>query len=255
MSMGNADEKILKEVVSFLERQKLEHEESEEQHCTKVDVRSGAYKASVNVYNTGKLVVGGKESALKTLLQQLKEGIETGATVPGQALPFEIDRFPQTIQERVPDCDPVIIRFVDEAIRCYRADALLGCAFMIGAASERAIGLLIQAFGDSIADETNRGKFFTKINNRMISKKYEDFAACYKGCKSRPVDPVLSQDLEVLIGAMFQFCRITRNEVGHPQIVPDLDKGVLLANLGHAVTYIERIYGLMRHFRQNGVVL
>lgn len=79
--------------------------------------------------------------------------------------------------------------------------------------------------------------------------------ARYKGCKSRPTDPVLSQDLEVQIGAMFQFCRITRNEVGHPQIVPDLDKGVLLANLGHFATYIERIYGLIHHFQQNGVVL
>jgi hypothetical protein len=33
----------------------------------------------------------------------MKQGIEAGGTLPGQALPFEIDRFPQTIQERVPD--------------------------------------------------------------------------------------------------------------------------------------------------------
>jgi len=54
---------------------------------------------------------------------------------------------------------------------------------------------------------------------------------------------------------MFQFCRITRNEVGHPQIVPDLDKGVILANLGNVVTYLSRIYGLMKHFRETGVEL
>lgn len=126
---------------------------------------------------------------------------------------------------------------------------------MIGAASERAIGLLIQSFGDCIADEGNRNKYFSKMNNRMISKKFEEFSACYRGCKSRPTDAALSQDLDVLIGSMFQFCRITRNEVGHPQIVPDLDKGVLLANLGHLVTYIERIYGLIHHFQQTGVVL
>jgi hypothetical protein len=99
-------------------------------------------------------------------------------------LPFEIDRFPQTIQERVPDCDPVIIRFVDEAVRCYKAEALLGSAFMIGAASERAIGLLMQAFGDAIADGANRNKYLTKTNNRMISKSYEEFAASYRSCKS-----------------------------------------------------------------------
>jgi hypothetical protein len=252
----NADERTYHTVASFLDRQKLEREsEADEQHCTKINVRSGQHRASINIYNSGKIVVGGKASQLKELLDQMKQGIEAGGTLPGQALPFEIDRFPQTIQERVPDCDPVIIRFVEEAIRCYRADALLGCAFTIGAASERAIGLLMQVFGDSITDEGNRTKYFSKINNRMISKKFDEFSACYKGCKSRPTDPVLSQDLEVQIGSMFQFCCITRNEVGHPQIIPDLDKGVLLVNLGHFATYIERIYGLIHHLRQNGVVL
>ena len=252
----NADEKTYAAVASFLDRQKLDREsDADEQHCTKINVRSGPHRASVSIYNTGKIVVGGKASPLKDLLDQMKLGIEVGGTVPGHALPFEIDRFPQTIKERVPDCDPVIIRFVEEAIRCFRAEALLGSAFMIGAASERAIGVLMQVFGDSIADEGNRNKYFSKINNRMISKKFEEFSGCYKGCKSRPTEPVLSQDLEVLIGSMFQFCRITRNEVGHPQIVPDLDKGVLLANLGHFVTYIERIYGLINHFQYTGVVL
>lgn len=59
----------------------------------------------------------------------------------------------------------------------------------------------------------------------------------------------------MLMGAMFQFCRITRNEVGHPQIVPDLDRGVVVANLGHFVAYIERIYTLIGYFGRTGVVL
>jgi len=252
----NADEKTYAAVVSFLDRQKLDREgEADEQHCTKINVRSGPHRASVNVYNTGRIVVGGKVSPLQDLLDQMKKGIEAGGTLPGHALPFEIDRFPQTIKERVPDCDPVIIRFVEEAIGCFQAEAFLGCAFMIGAASERAIGILMQVFGECIGDEGNRNKYFSKMNNRMISKKFEEFSASYRGCKSRPTDTALSQDLDVLIGSMFQFCRITRNEVGHPQIVPDLDKGVLLANLGHLVTYIERIYGLIHHFQQTGVVL
>jgi hypothetical protein len=185
----------------------------------------------------------------------MKQGLEAGGALPGHALPFEIDRFPQTIKERVPDCDPVIIRFVEEAIRCFRADALLACAFMLGAASERAIGLLIQGFGDCIGDETNRSRYFSKVNNRMVSKKFEEFSACYKGCKSRPTEGTLSQDLDVIIGSMFQFCRITRNDVGHPEVVPNLDKGALLADLGHFVAYLERIYGLIQHFRDAGVIL
>jgi hypothetical protein len=209
----------------------------------------------VSVYNSGKMTVQGPASQLKTLLEQMNSALDSGASPPGQTLPFEIELFPQTVRERNPDCDPVIISFLEEAIRCYKADALLACAFMIGAASEKAIGVLVQTFGESIIDEANRSKYFTKINGRTVSARYHEFALRYRSCRSLPTDPLLSQDLDVLIGNMFQFCRITRNEVGHPQIVPDLVKGVLLANLGHFVTYVERIYGFIRHFRADGVVL
>ncbi len=253
--MAVGEPKTLQAVKSFLDRQELKYQGSEEQHCTKLTVRNGPQIVPVSVYNTGKIVVGGKSSPLKQRLQQMKEAIEQGHAVPGQALPFEIERFPDTIREKVPDCDPVIVRFVEEAIVCWKAEAYLACAFMLGAASERAINLLIQTYGENISDPTNRDKFFSKVNNRMISVRFDEFRKSYAGCKSKPTDPLLSQDLDTVIGNVFHFCRITRNEVGHPQIVPDLDKGVLLANLGQFVTYIGRIYGLMKHFEEKGVVL
>lgn len=246
---------IRQAVISFLERQNLEFSSTEEQYCDKLTVRSGIHVAFASVYNSGKIVVGGRDSPLKALLNQMKTAIEAGDAIPGQALPFEIDRFPETIQERVTECDPVIVRFVDEAISCVRANALLAAAFMLGAASERAVNLLIHTYAESIRDEANRDRFLSRVNNRLISKKYEEFVNSYKSCKSKPTDPVLSQDLDVIIGGMFQFCKVIRNEVGHPQIVPDLDRGVILANLGHFVTYIKRIYDLMRYFKDNGVVV
>ncbi len=252
---GVAERKTLAAVISFLDRQRVEYIQADEQYCCKISVRNGPLRATVSVYNSGKIVIGGPNSPLKESLTQMKDAIEAGKSTVGEALPFEIDKFPETIKERIPEVDPVMVRFVDEAIRCYKADALLASAFMIGAASERAINLLIYTYGEGIKDPTNRDKFFSRINNRMISKKYDDFLASYKGCKSRPTDPVLSQDLDVVIGTMFQFCRITRNEVGHPQIVPDLDKGVILANLGNVVTYLGRIYALMKHFKEQGVEL
>lgn len=253
--MPIGDSKILQAVTSFLDRQKLEYTTSEQQYCDKLTVRSGTHLAYVSVYNTGRIVIGGKHSTLKALLEEMKSAIEAGESAPGQALPFEIDRFPETILERVPECDPVIVSFINEGIRCVRADTLVAATFMLGAASERAINLLIYAFADAMIDQRNRDRFLARVNNRTISKKYDEFSASYNSCKTKPVDPVLGQDLDAIIGSMFQFCRITRNQVGHPQIVPDLDRGVILANLGHFVTYIERIYGLMRYFKDNAVVL
>jgi hypothetical protein len=235
--MSTGDPTVLASVLSFLDRQGLEHQESEgTQYYTRVNVKAGPLRVNADVYNTGRIQIGGPKSPLKELLVNMKHAIEAGDAMPGQVLPFEIDRFPQTLRDRIPGIDPVIVEFVSEAIKCYRAGALLGAAFMIGAASERAILLLMSTYGESIRDEANRNKFFGRVTNRAISRQYDEFIASYKSCHSRPTEGILSHDMETIIGAAFQFYRITRNDVGHPEIAPDLDKGVILANLGQLVT-------------------
>ena len=92
--MSAGDEQTLRAVTSFLERQKLECNATEQQWCTQLSVRSGVNRATINVYNTGKIVVGGKDSPLKNLFLELKQAIETGQAAPGHILPFEIDKFP-----------------------------------------------------------------------------------------------------------------------------------------------------------------
>lgn len=41
------DAKMLSDVKAFLERQRLEHTESEEQYCLKLEVRSGVQRAFI----------------------------------------------------------------------------------------------------------------------------------------------------------------------------------------------------------------
>lgn len=254
--MPVGEDTVLAAVIRFIERQGLDHKIEDEQHCTKIDVRKGMHTATVSVYNSGKIVTGGPpKSPLRDLLEQMKQSMEQNAALPGHTLPFEIDNFPVTIQERVVDCDPVIIRFIGEAIQCYKSESILACAFMLGAASEKAINIMIDAYTAAIRDETNREKFNSRVNGRTISKKFDEFFRSFSSCKSRPTEPQLAQDLDERIIATYQFCRITRNEIGHPQIVPELDKGVILANLGQFVTYIERIYALKIHFETEGVIL
>lgn len=251
--MSNGDEKVSATVRDALTAHKMDFQENDIQHATKFTVKSGPLLASLNVYNSGKLHVEGKASDLRTWLEQLKESIEKGSGGPVALLPAEIEKFPQTLRERVPECDDVVLWFFQEALRCYKADSVAGAAFMLGAASEKAVLLLIDAYADAITDESHKGSFQTRVNNRMISKKYDEFKASYAGCKSKPSDQALAQDLTQLLDGAFNFYRHTRNAVGHPQIVPDLEKGVILANMGQFIIYVDRIYMLIRHFRDHGV--
>ena len=251
--MGNGNEEICAQVRSALNAHSVKFEESEIQSATKFTVQSGANTAALVVYSTGTITPQGKESPLKVWLKELKESVDSGTGSPAAMLPAEIEKFPQTLRERVSDCDDVILWFFQEALRCYKADRIAGAAFMLGAASEKAVLLLIEVYGNSIVDEKIKEKYFGRVNNRAISKKYEEFQSSYNGCKSKPVDQLLAHDLSQLLEGAFNFYRHTRNEVGPPQIIPDLDKGVVLANLGQFITYVERIYGLKRHFEEHGV--
>lgn len=252
-AIANGDEVVSATVRSALEAHKIDYDEKEIQNATKFIAKSGVLSAAIAVYNSGKLVVEGKQSDLKNWLSQLKESIEKGSCGPLALLPAEIEKFPQTLRERIPECDDVILWFFQESLRCYKADSPAGSAFMLGAASEKAMLILIDTYAGAIKDHTNRDKFISRINNKMISKKYEEFKASYSGCKSKPSDLLLAQDLTQLLDGAFNFYRHTRNTVGHPQIVPDLDKGVILANLGQFIVYVERVYALMKHFTENGV--
>lgn len=168
-------------------------------------------------------------------------------------LPPEIEKLPATLQERVPACDGVVVWFYEEALRCYKAGSVAGAAFMLGAASEKAILLLVEVYASQIKDEKKREKFLSRTNNRMISIKYDEFKRSYKSSSPQPKELPLAQDIEQLLDGAFNFYRHTRNQVGHPQIIPDLDKGVILANIGQFITYVERIYSLIDFFEENGV--
>lgn len=253
--MPNGDESICEAVREALTAHQVLKSEQEIQHATKFEVKSGAAKAGVVVYNTGKNHIEGAASDLKSWLLQLKESIELGNAAPGVLLPVEIEKFPQTLQTRVAACDGVVLWFFQEALRCYKAGSTAGAAFMLGAASEKAILVLIETYGSRIKDSTNRDKFFSRINSRMISVKYDEFKKSYKSAKPQPKDIALAQDLEQMLDGAFNFYRHTRNQVGHPQVVPDLDKGVILANFGQFIVYVERIYAFVEFFQMNDIEL
>lgn len=248
--MPNGDEKMCASVREALTQNGVLESEQEIQHATKFIAKSGANKAGLAVYNSGKMHVEGADSDLKKWLTELKTALESGNAAPGILLPAEIEKFPQTLQERVPACDGVVLWFFQEALRCYKAGSPAGAAFMLGAASEKAVLILIESYGTRIKDEKNREGFFSRVNNRMVSTKYDEFKRSYKSAKPKPTVMPLAQDLEQLIDGAFNFYRHTRNVVGHPQIVPDLDKGVILANMGQFITYIERIYGLIDFYNK-----
>jgi hypothetical protein len=61
-----ADEHIYNAVLKFVEDSALQIiEKKEEKYCDRIDVKSGIFRCSISIFNSGKINVGGADSLLK----------------------------------------------------------------------------------------------------------------------------------------------------------------------------------------------
>ena len=253
--MSKVENEVAEKFREQFSKDQVKFSEMEIQNATKFVLGAAKNKAVVSVFYNGTVLVQGANCPLKEYCEDLKERMFNSTYLPVIALPKEIEKFPETLQKKVPHCDDVVVWFYNEAIRCYKGNSTAGAAFMLGAASEKAILLLIDAYENNIASDKNREKFRSQVTNRYLSVRYKTFMRSYKSSRPRLQDEPLSRDLEEFLNSAFHYYRSTRNQVGHPQIIPDLDKGVVLANMGHFITYVQRIYGLIEFFNANEIEL
>jgi hypothetical protein len=256
--MQPVQEDVTKYICSFLDQSGTHYEKKVEPQpygeVIRLEIQDVNDHCVTLVYPKGNIVNQAKlQSKLKDKMEHLKTSIEQNGLHP-DALPFEIESFPEKLSESIPNIDAVIVRYIEEAICCYKAKGYLATAFLVGAASEKAIWLLIDSYIEAITDPGNKASIRNRVNNKFVSRAYDEFKNSFRACKSKPTDPALN-DWEVMVDAMFQFFRITRNDVGHPAIVPNVDPGVILASMGLFYRYIHTIYRLIDHFSNNPVIV
>jgi hypothetical protein len=135
-------------------------------------------------------------------------------------------------------------------------EAYLAATVMIGGASEKAILLLIDSYGENIIKSNAKTQFLHKVAARELRKKFEIFKDSFNSCKNKPTK--MTQNLHnftVVIERVFEYCRMARNEVGHPHTIPDINQETVLLPLWHFKVYIHDIYDMIEHFKRHGVDL
>jgi len=165
--------------------------------------------------------------------------------------PHDPDGYLSRIKKEVCKIDSVIIRYLEEGLSCYRDNLLLAAAVMIGCAAEKAMLLLVEAFGNAIADANNKAKFEKEVKSRMISVKYN---ALWKRLEplSCSLPNSLGDDLHVILDRIFDLIRTTRNEAGHPT-GKKVERETIHANLLLFPSYCKRVYKLIEYFSCNRI--
>jgi len=159
--------------------------------------------------------------------------------------PHDPDGYLARIKTDIPEIDDVMIRYLEECLSCFRRNLLLAAAVMLGCAAEKAVLLLVQAFGDSLSGE-EKAKYEKETKSFIISQKWK---ALWKRLEplSGSLPSPLGDDLGTTLEPVYHVIRVTRNEAGHPT-GKTIEKETVHANLLLFPIFCRRIYGLIQHF-------
>lgn len=86
--------------------------------------------------------------------------------------PHDPDGYLQRLHADVPSVDPVIIRYLDECLTCFRRNLMLSAAVTLGCAAEKAVLLLIISFADTLTGP-DKAAFQRETSTFIISRKYK----------------------------------------------------------------------------------
>lgn len=151
--------------------------------------------------------------------------------------------------------DEVVQWYFAEAKKAREAGRLAGAVWLMGAASETALLMLIETYAAQITNETHRKKFLGRTTDRMILVQCEKLRQSYKRASSSPTElpPVEEFDnrLEIVLG----FCRQLRDDGGRPSLLCDADLEAALAKIDLFSEGLEQVHELIRFFEANEITV
>jgi hypothetical protein len=166
------------------------------------------------------------------------------AAQDGEWEPQDPRGFLTRLQQQSPTLDPVALRYVQEALRCFAGGSYLGTSVMIGVASEQAVLIAARA----VVDAVSAPKLAEKVNGSR-AKQGEVFEELRK--RLEPMRRDLPEGLaDVLtLDAVADLLRVNRNEAGHPTGL-HVDRDTARIHLQMAAVYLGKLASLTEHFRR-----
>jgi hypothetical protein len=154
----------------------------------------------------------------------------------------------------VPNLDDVIRQYVQEALVTYGRQAFFASAVMIGAASEKAVYLLMDALHRAIGDPKKQKVFQDAINRRGLPtmfnllSQYIQQAKNARGAGAMPYSVHEGADTHLL--SLQETIRVQRNDAVHPQ-VGQVNHATVHLTLAAFPYACKKIYDLTEWFTAN----
>lgn len=151
----------------------------------------------------------------------------------------------------VPNLDLVIRQYVQEALLTYERGALFASAVMIGAASEKAVYLLMDALHGALLDPQKKRAVQKAIDERKLPTMFNRLIEGIKQAKTSGAMPyTVHEGAEHHLLSLQEAIRVQRNDAVHPQVGQVTLETVRLS-LAAFPAACRKIYDLMKWFANN----
>ncbi|HAF27801.1 MAG TPA: hypothetical protein DCG75_02025 [Bacteroidales bacterium] len=193
------------------------------------------------------LTIGGYNNPEWPFLSLTEYGLEViESELP---IPNDISGYLSRINSEISNLDKVILDYLEESIKTYNINQLLSSTITLGCASEKALLILIDTYGESFEDIEKGNAFKNKIDKKLIKAKFEIFNEDLKR-NIQKIHSELKEDYQNTLTGIFEMIRRNRNEAGHPT-GKKVDKEILFAHLQVFIPYCKYVYRLIDFFENN----
>lgn len=170
--------------------------------------------------------------------------IGVAAAQGGSWEPRDPEGYLRRLRREISDADPVVLRYVEEALGAFNARCYLAASVMLGVASEHAFLQLARTV--AVALKPDASKLAAALANPRASQ-HSRFIELRKLLEPRR--PQLPHDLadNLTLDAVSDLLRITRNEAGHPS-GSSVDEDTARTHLLIAGGYLKKMTDLQHHF-------
>ncbi len=154
----------------------------------------------------------------------------------------DVESYKKLLLSQVPNLDPVVLVYVQEAMQSYRSGCMLAASVMLGVATESVLNSLL----DSVSASKDAQKYRSSINEKKILTRATKFHTTFLSDPQPTAH--LKEDFATFFSAIISVLRTFRNESGHPTGAV-VSREQVFVNLHLFASYTKKTYQLMDYFQ------
>ena len=171
----------------------------------------------------------------------------------GEFLPHDPTGYLERFRKEVGAPDPTVESYLAESLNCFTRGSHIASVVMLGVASERAFLLLCQSLASALSDPNEKSAFEGILKINAIKPK-EDWVLNKIQTLQRVSPRPFPDNVNVMLTVIFDFIRVQRNRLGHPQEnPPKTSREDAYVNLRVFPGYFKMLTDIMEHLSRNTV--